>query len=54
MKSVTDGREYRIIPDEPWIIEDGALVLSLVKARKIRDLLNFDRQEFFESEPEDG
>ena len=54
MIAIYDGREIRLQIGRDWQIEEGYLVLSLVEARQLRGMLNFDKREIFESEPEDG
>jgi len=54
MISITDGKEIRVQGDKPWEISDGYLILSLHEARDLRQMLNFDNAELFETEPEDG
>jgi len=54
MIAINDGREIRLQIGRDWQIEEGYLVLSLVEARQLRGMLNFDKREIFESEPEDG
>ena len=54
MIAINDGREIRLQIGRDWQIEEGYLVLSLVEARQLRGMLDFDRREIFESEPEDG
>jgi len=54
MIAINDGREIRLQIGRDWQIEEGYLVLSLVEARQLRGMLDFDKREIFESEPEDG
>jgi hypothetical protein len=54
MIAINDGREIRLQIGRDWQIEDGYLVLSLVEAKQLRGMLNFEKREMFESEPEDG
>jgi hypothetical protein len=54
MIAVSDGREIRLQIGREWEIRDGYLVLSLHEAKQVREMLNFDKAEMFESEPEDG
>lgn len=54
MIAITEGREIRVLSNEPWEIRDGYLVLSLHDAKALRNILDFDKADLFESEPEDG
>jgi hypothetical protein len=54
MIAINDGREIRLQIGRDWQIEEGYLVLSLVEAKQLRGMLDFDKREIFESEPEDG
>lgn len=54
MIAIHDGREIRLQIERDWEIDNGYLVLSLAEAKQVRNMLDFDKKELFESEPEDG